>query len=395
MDTIEAKLSVPHDNSSTNAASQQLSQQLNQQTGEQPNQSLSTQANKQPNKRPRPVLMIPLRRCGSHALRLRLNNSREFFSPYPLHVVDFVHLLPRYGDLQEDANYFRLIVDVIGLQAASMVKWKNIVFDPVEIFEAIRAQKRSVHRILWEMLLRAGEQESATIVMDKSLDSVHYAEELLDLYPDMLFLNVVRDPRAQVASMNRAIIHDYDSCLNALTWRDAHLCARRLVERHPERVLTIRFEDFLQDQEALLRQVCAFFGIEFLPQMLDVENSHEAQNISRLSALWENNCKAPMMEIKDKFMRQLSMQEIEVIETITREFMDLYGYETITPAAASFSYAGVEVAIRDSEMARANAWDKLKSNSFKDYTLRRFRAEYLSNLAQVLPDPRKQLQVVS
>ena len=26
-----------------------------------------------PGARPRPVMMIPLRRCGSHALRLRLN----------------------------------------------------------------------------------------------------------------------------------------------------------------------------------------------------------------------------------------------------------------------------------------------------------------------------------
>ena len=187
--------------------------------------------------RPRPVLMIPLRRCGSHALRLRLNNSEEFFSPYPLHIVDFLPLLPRYGDLANDDAYFRLVVDIIGLQSASMVKWKDIVFDPVEIFESIRQQKRSVHKILWELLLRAGEQHHATIVMDKSLDSVRYAEELFDLFPDMLLLNVVRDPRAQVASMNRAIIHDYDSTLNALTWLDAHQVARGLIARYPDKVL--------------------------------------------------------------------------------------------------------------------------------------------------------------
>ena len=335
-------------------------------------------------KRPRPVLMIPLRRCGSHALRLRLNNSKEFFSPYPLHVVDFVHLLPRYGDLSDDQAYFQLIVDIIGLQAVSMVKWKNIVFDPIEIFETIRHEKRSVHRVLWEMLLRAGEQEHATIVMDKSLDSVHYAEEMLALYPDMLFLNVVRDPRAQVASMNRAIIHDYDSCLNALTWVEAHHTAQRLIKHYPDRVLTIRFEDFLMDQEDVVRKVCQFFGIAFLPEMLDVEKSHEAQAISKMSALWENNRFAPMLEIKDKFMRQLSPQEIEVIETITQEYMQLYGYDQMTPAKANFSFQGVEQAIAKSEAAKASAWQALQSNSFKDYTLRRFRADYLANLDRKL-----------
>ena len=34
----------------------------------------------------------------------------------------------------------------------------------------------------------------AKVVMDKSLDNVYYAAELITLFDDMLFLNVVRDP---------------------------------------------------------------------------------------------------------------------------------------------------------------------------------------------------------
>ncbi len=48
-------------------------------------------------KRPQPVLLIPLRRCGSHALRLRLNFSPEFYSPYPLHIADFMPLVGNDG----------------------------------------------------------------------------------------------------------------------------------------------------------------------------------------------------------------------------------------------------------------------------------------------------------
>ena len=72
-------------------------------------------------KRPRPVLMIPLRRCGSHALRLRLNFNPDFYAPYPLHIVDFMPLVELYGDLRDDATYFQMEVDVIGLQTVSMV----------------------------------------------------------------------------------------------------------------------------------------------------------------------------------------------------------------------------------------------------------------------------------
>ena len=336
-------------------------------------------------RRPTPVLMIPLRRCGSHALRLRLNNSKEFYSPYPLHIVDFMPLVPRYGDLDNDENYFRLVVDIIGLQSASMVKWKGMVFDPVNVFEAIQHQTRSVHRILWELLLRTGEHHHASIVMDKSLDSVHYAAELQQLFPDMLFLNVVRDPRAQVASMNKAIIHDYDSSLNALTWLEAHTLSRQIIASCPDRVLTIRYEDFLSNQETVLRAICEFFGIAFLPEMLDVTHSSEAQQISQMSALWETNRFPPVMANKDKFKQQLSMQEIEVIESLTKEYMQLYGYEMMTDASLELNADLIRAAKEKSAKGKEVAWDDLRQQNYKDYVLRRFRADYLAGLNQRLP----------
>lgn len=335
--------------------------------------------------RPRPVLMIPLRRCGSHALRLRLNFNPDFHSPYPMHIVDFMPLVPLYGDLAEDANYFQMVVDVVGLQAASLVKWPDMVFDPVEIFAALAGQSRSVHRIVWELLLRSGEHHGARLVMDKSLDSVQWSEELLELFPDMLFLNVVRDPRAQVSSMNRAIIHDFDSRLNALTWVQAHEHAQALMQRHPERVLTIRYEDFLAEQGAVLKKVCEFFGMQFLPEMLDVSRSSEAQQISRMSALWESNCFPPIAANKDKFKTQLSMEEIEAIETLTQDWMRRYGYELMTPAAApALDEAALAACRAGSDERRTAAWAAMAERDYQDFALRRFRADYLARVKERL-----------
>jgi hypothetical protein len=328
--------------------------------------------------RPKPVLMIPLRRCGSHALRLRLNFNPDFYAPYPLHIVDFMPTVPLYGNLEDDHAYFRLVSDVVGLQAASMVKWPGIVFDPVEIFEAIRHEPRSVHRVVWELLLRAGEQRHARVVMDKSLDSVHYADELMRLFPDMLFLNVVRDPRAQIASMNKAIIHDFDTLLNAQTWLEAHRAADAVIKQYPQRTLTIRYEDFLADEEGVLRKICEFFGIEFLSDMLNVSHSREAQQISRMSALWSYNCFPPIMANIDKYKKVLSMDEITTIEVMTGEYMQCYGYERITTAA--FDTAQFDEARDRSNQARIEAWRKLERTNFRDFALRCHRAEYLASV---------------
>lgn len=330
--------------------------------------------------RPRPVLMIPLRRCGSHALRLRLNFNPAFYSPYPLHIVDFMPMVPLYGDLDDDRAYLRLVSDVIGLQAASMVKWPGLVFDPVDVFEAIRDAPRSVHRIVWELLLRAGEQSGARVVMDKSLDSVHYADELMRLFPNMLFLNVVRDPRAQIASMNKAIIHDFDTRLNARTWVEAHRAADRVQAQYPQRTLTIRYEDFLADEEAALKRICAFFDIEFLPRMLDVAHSAEARQISRMSALWSSNCFAPIAANIDKYKKVLSMDEIATIETLTNEYMQRYGYERLTDEHAPVDAGALEAAHAASDRGRDEAWRELERTNFRDFALRRHRVEYLASV---------------
>lgn len=331
-----------------------------------------------PTNHPRPVLMIPLRRCGSHALRLRLNENPDFYAPYPLHLVDFMPLLELYGDLKNDDNYFQLIVDLVGLQAGLMVKWPDISLDPIDIFDSIKDEPRSIHRIVWEMLFEAGRKQNATVVMDKSLDSVYYADELLELFPEMKFLNVVRDPRAQIASMNKAIIHDFDSILNSITWVNACSKAKEIIDKHPDKVLTIRFEDFITHEGDIMNKICEFFGIEYTDMMIDIDHSDEAKSLSTRSALWESNSSAPIAANVDKFKKSLTDIEINAIETITGGYMDHYGYERLTKGNADVSPAAIKKAEKRSDINRELAWEQLKFKDPRDYMLRRYRADYLA-----------------
>jgi hypothetical protein len=343
--------------------------------------------------RPKPVLMTPIRRCGSHALRLRLNLSPDFYSPYPLHIVDFMPLVKLYADLNNDWSYFQLVVDLVGLQNATMVKWDDVALDPVKIFAQIKDEPRSPHRVAWEMLFQAGQKHQAKVVMDKSLDNVYYASELIDLFDDILFLNVVRDPRAQVNSINRAIIHDYDPILNTKSWVKAHEQARAIIDKHPERVLTIRYEDFLTNQEAVLYKICQFLGIEFLDSMMDVSSSKEAKNIAVLSALWQTNSSAPIPAYIDKFKKTMSTEEIEIIETIAGDYMDFYGYEKLTPAAAKITTEAIASAKQHSAIKKQEAWSELKMRDPRDYQLRKFRADYLEMLKKRLVE--QQIEVLN
>ena len=340
--------------------------------------------------RPRPVLMTPIRRCGSHALRLRLNLSPDFYSPYPLHIIDFMPLVELYGELNNDWSYFQLVLDLVGLQNATMIKWDGVALDPNKIFASIKDESRSPHRIAWEMLFQAGKEHQAKVVMDKSLDNVYYADELIDLFDDMLFLNVVRDPRAQVNSINRAIIHDYDPILNTISWVKAHEQAHAIAKRYPDRILTIRYEDFLTNQEAVLDRVCQFLGIEFLDTMMDISGSNEAKNIAVLSALWQTNSSAPIPAYIDKFKQTMSTEEIEIIETIAGKYMNLYGYEPMTPGKAIITNEAIAKAQKLSAPKKQQAWSELKHKDPRDYQLRKFRSDYLEMVKQRLLKQQKE-----
>ena len=323
--------------------------------------------------------MVPLRRCGSHALRLRLSASKELFAPYPLHLVDFLPLVPLYGDLSRDAAYFQMTLDLIGLLNASPVRWEGLSFDPVAFFEQIKDKPRSPHAIAWEMLFHGARARGARVALDKSLDSIHAWPELMRLYPDALFVNVVRDPRAQVSSMNRAIIYEFDSLLNAETLRDAYAAAGALARAHPDRVLTLRFEDFIADEAGTLRRLCAFLGLTFEPEMLDIAASEEARRISDRSALWESNRFPPIPANVDKFRKVLAADEIETIETVAGQVMDAHGYERMTPGKARIGEEARSAARRRSQERRAKAWAEMQITRPMDHAVRRFRADFLES----------------
>lgn len=329
--------------------------------------------------------MIPIRRCGSHAIRLRLNFSPDFYCPYPLHIVDFMPLIKLYGDLSHDDVYFQLVVDLIGLQNATMVKWEQVALDPVLIFESVKDKpSRGVHVIIWEMLSQAGARHNSRVVMDKSLDSVHYAKELMALDDDLLFLNVTRNPHAQISSMNLSIIYEFDTLANTMVWVKAYDAAKELVDKYPKRVLTVRYEDFLSDSESELRKICQFVGMEFVESMLCVEKSKEARHISSLSQLWESNTSAPIMGHIDKFKKHLTENDLQIIETLAGHHMDRYGYDRITTGAVNISTEMMDASKKQSELKKKEAWAALKKNNYKDYLLRKFRGDYIDMIKRRL-----------
>ena len=72
---------------------------------------------------------------------------------------------------------------------------------------------------------------------------------------------------------------------------------------------------------------------------------------------------------------------INFIETLTGEYMDRYGYERLTAGDAGITQEMLAQAGVRSDEARERSWRDLEHDNFRDYVLRRGRADYLAQLA--------------
>ena len=103
---------------------------------------------------------------------------------------------------------------------------------------------------------------------DKTPMYAHHLRAIERVLPEARFVHLVRDGRDAATSLReRWFSPGHDIGVQAAFWRDNLLAARRQGAecRH---FLEVRFEDLVEDSEAVLRRICDFIALDFRPEML-------------------------------------------------------------------------------------------------------------------------------
>src|SRR5689334_17239988 len=118
------------------------------------------------------VFMIGTQRSGSNLLRLMINQAPSIAAPHPPHILErFTPLLPAYGDLNDEANFQRLIHDVVTLVEVNPVSW-GVPFSRANIRK--RCRDNSLVAVFGSIMDRMAEVHGKPDWMCKSLANVHY-----------------------------------------------------------------------------------------------------------------------------------------------------------------------------------------------------------------------------
>ena len=89
----------------------------------------------------------------------------------------------------------------------------------------------------------------------------------------------------------------------------------------------MRYEDLVQDSEGELRKICQFLDIEYAPEMLEFHKNKLTQENAEKNPLWKNLNKEVMSDNTAKFVKELSPEEIAIIEVTCWRTLQYFGYK--------------------------------------------------------------------
>lgn len=288
------------------------------------------------NKKVNPIFIIGTERSGTNLLRLILDSHQEIAIPHPPHILkNFFKLEPLYGDLGRDANFKKLISDVVVSVELHPYPW-GIKIDRDRIFRG--AKERDLINVFFAIYEQYRESVNKKRWGCKSTFMIHHVALVREYYPKAKFLYMVRDGRDVAVSAKKTIFNRYSVYYTAQLWKkEQQIGIYWLNKLTEDDIYLLRYEDLLADPQEAVRSICAFLDISYQEGMLNFFETREAEKSGRLNTAWKNTSRPIIKNNFGKFKVELARSEVDLFEAIAGSELDYFSYELTRPFYVSES----------------------------------------------------------
>lgn len=229
----------------------------------------------------------------------------------------------RYGDLARPENFERCF--------AAMRRYKRILALEPD-FEGIRAAFRQGEQSYARLFALFGEQYAARAGKprwgDKSLNTERYADPIFAVYPSARIIHMIRDPRDRYASAHtRWKVSRGGAGAATAMWLWSAGLARHNQTRYPDRYMVVRYETLAAQPEATLREICAFIGEPYAPEMLAMESAGYLNDKGGNSSYGQRERGVISTSSVGRFRKVLAPGEIAFMQAFAGDEMRSYNYE--------------------------------------------------------------------
>jgi len=229
----------------------------------------------------------------------------------------------RYGDLSQTDNFERCLSDMTRYN-----RMKHLKPDGERIRREFLKGKANYGRLFALFHLHYAERIGKPRWGDKSLHTEHYADRIFREYPNAKIIHITRDPRDRYASVRKRHGRDTPRMGGSTgRWLFSMNRAIKNKRRYPNQYKIICFEDITRDPEETMREVCAFIGEEFAPEMLTMSGAAEHTNVGGNSSFERIEPGKISRKPVGRYRDVLSNLEILYIQIFSGKFMEQFGYQ--------------------------------------------------------------------
>jgi hypothetical protein len=219
----------------------------------------------------------------------------------------FVRVL---GHLKEDPNF-------------SMIQ--SVLREIEETATDTEINLEDLQKNIWKLYL---EQKQKKIIGEKDPRNIDYIPKIHKFFPDSKLIHLIRDPREVVLSRTKAAWSSHRPYwMHALIYKAQITRGIKKARTYfPENYYEMFYEDLVNQPEAELRKLCAFLEIDYDKNMLDFK--HSANELIKESEVsWKKETLGPLLKKNtEKWKRELTNQQLFVIETICRKELKQWNY---------------------------------------------------------------------
>lgn len=306
----------------------------------------------------RPIVVLGCPRSGTTLLQVALHSHpRIALPPETRLLVDAYRARLSFGDLRDPAGRDRLADWVLARRQV-----RDLGVPARELRRRVQAAPPTLGSGLAAVLRAYADRFDKPRWGDKRPGYYRDVAAVRRLLPTAQLVHVVRDPRACVASLSRMPWwHDGPDAALA-TWVEAQAYGDRWRRRlGPQTWHELRYEDLVQDPEAVLRRLCTFLGEEYDPAMAATQDTAGTAVPERKT--WHRRTGQPIGPDRVSAYRDvLSPDVLALVERVAGRRMTALGYEVgagRVPPALLARYAGT-AAHRRLAQARHRARDVVR-----------------------------------
>jgi len=331
------------------------------------------------------IQMIGTQRSGSNLLRVMLDGIEQIAAPHPPHILQrFLPLMPMYGDLEDPSNFRRLAADVCELVNVNPVPWEGITIEPEAILAACKQQTLyELFRVIYETAAR---QTGASFWLCKSMKNMFFAEGIESTGIRPYYVYLYRDGRDVALSFKKAIVGEKHIYALAQNWKKDQEAALRLKETTPEdHFFMLNYETLVTAPEDTMHRLCEFLHVPYSDRVMEYYKSRESKNTAVAGKMWSNVTKPILKDNTNKFLRELSVDDIAIFELVAGDVLQRLGYKLFTPPSKQMhGFTEEEIARFNEENARLKS-QFLQEVDPEDLEKRRPQDELIKRIKQYRP----------